>query len=80
MEFLYSSLIAITPEQLVMYLIGAVLISALLLILTIWLPQAQVIFGTAGISGEILRQSLGFAFAVPVISSIFRLGRKKEKI
>ncbi len=59
-------------------LIGAVLISALLLAVTIWLPQAQVIFGTAGISGEILRQSLGFAFAVPVISSIFRMGRKKD--
>lgn len=51
-------------------LIGAVILSAALTALTIWLPQAQVIFGTAGLYGNILWQALGFAFAVPVISSL----------
>ena len=51
-------------------LIGAVLLSAALTAVTIWLPQAQVIFGTAALCGDILWQSLAFAAAVPVISSI----------
>ncbi len=61
-----------------MKLIGAVLVSALLLAVTIWLPQAQVIFGTAGLYGNILWQALGFAFAVPVISSIVSACAKKK--
>lgn len=52
-------------------LIGAVLISALMLAATIWLPFAQGIFGTAALSGNILYQALGFSFAVPVITSFF---------
>ncbi len=51
-------------------LIGAVLISAALMAATVWLPQAQVIFGTAPLFGNVLWQALAFSFAVPVISSI----------
>lgn len=57
-------------------LIGAVLISAAMLAVTIWLPQATVIFGTAPLFGNILWQALGFSFAVPVITSVFT-GKKK---
>ncbi len=59
-------------------LIGAVLVSALLLAVTIWLPQAQVIFGTAALHGPILWQALGFAAGIPLLCSIgglFRGGR-----
>ena len=52
-------------------LIGAVLISAAMLALTIWLPWAQSIFGTAPLSGSILGQAAAFSFAVPVITSVF---------
>ncbi len=51
-------------------LIGAVLLSAALMAATIWIPQAQAIFGTAALCGSILWQALAFSFAVPVISSI----------
>ncbi|MDE5565245.1 MAG: cation transporting ATPase C-terminal domain-containing protein, partial [Oscillospiraceae bacterium] len=57
-------------------LIGAVLISAAMLAVTIWLPQAAAIFGTAPLFGSILWQALGFSFAVPVITSVFT-GKKK---
>ncbi len=60
-------------------LIGAVLVSALLMAVTVWLPQAQVIFGTASLSGSILWQALGFAFAVPVISSVVGMFGGKHK-
>ncbi len=60
-------------------LIGAVFISAALMAVTVWLPQAQVIFGTAALFGNILWQALGFAFAVPVISSIIRVLSPKPK-
>ncbi len=61
-------------------LIGAVLISALLMALTVWLPQAQVIFGTAALYGNVLWQALGFAFAVPLISSAAGMFRRKERV
>ncbi len=51
-------------------LIGAVLISAALMAATVWLPQAQVIFGTAPLFGNVLWQALIFSVAVPIISSI----------
>lgn len=51
-------------------LIGAVLVSAALIAVTIWLPQVQVIFGTAPLYGNILWQALAFSFAVPVLSSV----------
>lgn len=57
-------------------LIGAVLVSAAMLALTIWLPWAQGIFGTAPIGGRILGQAAAFSFAVPVITSIFT--RKRD--
>ncbi len=57
-------------------LIGAVIVSAALLAATIWLPQAQVIFGTAALSGNILWQALAFSFAVPIVSSILQFFRK----
>ncbi len=56
-------------------LIGAVLISAALMAATIWIPQVQVIFGTASLFGKILWQALAFSFAVPVVSSI--INRRK---
>lgn len=52
-------------------LIGAVLISAAMLAVTIWLPLAQGIFGTAPLYGNLLYQAIGFSFAVPVITSFF---------
>lgn len=52
-------------------LIGAVLTSAAMLAVTIWLPQASAIFGTAPLYGTILWQAVGFSFAVPVITSFF---------
>jgi len=58
-------------------LILAVLVSALMLGLTIWLPQAQSIFSTAPLSGEILWQALAFSFAVPVMTSLFTGFAKK---
>jgi Ca2+-transporting ATPase len=51
-------------------LIGAVLLSAALMAATVWLPQAQVIFSTAPLSGSLLWQALAFSFAVPVVSSL----------
>lgn len=56
-------------------LIGAVLISAAMTVLTIWLPAAQGIFGTAPLYGNILYQAIGFSFAVPVITSFFTKSR-----
>ncbi|MBR6617363.1 MAG: cation-translocating P-type ATPase [Oscillospiraceae bacterium] len=56
-------------------LIVAVLISAGLMAATIWIPQAQMIFGTASLCGSILWQALAFSFAVPLISSI--INRRK---
>ena len=52
-------------------LIGAVLLSAAMLALTIWLPAAQPVFSTAPLSGWMLWQALLFSFAVPVLSSLF---------
>lgn len=52
-------------------LIFAVLFSALMLAITIWLPQAQAIFSTAPLSGNLLWQAVAFSFAVPVMSSLF---------
>ena len=52
-------------------LLFAVLFSALMLAVTIWLPQAQGIFSTAPITGNLLWQAIAFSFAVPVMSSIF---------
>lgn len=52
-------------------LLFAVLFSALMLAVTIWLPQAQGIFSTAPITGDLLWQAIAFSFAVPVMSSIF---------
>ncbi len=60
-------------------LIGAVLISALLIAATIWLPQAQVIFGTAALQGKLLYQALIFAGIVPVLAAIGKLfGRRRD--
>ncbi len=60
-------------------LIGAVLLSAGLMAATIWLPQAQVIFGTAALRGSILQQALIFAGIVPVLAAILQLfGRCRE--
>ena len=53
-------------------LIGAVLLSAAMLALTIWLPWAQGIFGTAALNGKLLGQAAAFSFAVPLITSLFR--------
>ncbi len=52
-------------------LLLAVLVSALMLIITIWVPQAQMIFSTAALSGKILYQAIIFSFAVPVMTSLF---------
>ncbi len=51
-------------------LIGAVLLSALLLCCAIWVPGVQAIFGTAPIMGNILWQAIGFAVGVPLICSL----------
>ncbi len=59
-------------------LIGAVLISALMMAATIWIPQAQVIFGTAALQGWLLYQSLIFAAIVPVLASVLQLFGKRE--
>ncbi len=56
-------------------LIGAVLLSAGLMVATIWLAPMQTIFGTAPLHGSLLWQSLAFSFAVPLISSLFALRR-----
>ena len=52
-------------------LILAVFSSMILLAVTIWLPAAQVVFGTCALSGSILWQAVGFSFAVPLLSSLF---------
>ncbi len=52
-------------------LIAAVCSSLLLLSLTIWLPAAQPIFGTASLQGNLLWQAVLFSFAVPLLSSLF---------
>ncbi|MDE6087579.1 MAG: cation-translocating P-type ATPase [Oscillospiraceae bacterium] len=59
-------------------LIFAVLFSALMLAITIWLPQAQAIFSTATIAGNLLYQAIAFSFAVPVMSSLFTSKPKKD--
>ncbi len=56
-------------------LIGAVLLSAALLACAIWLPFAAQIFGTAPLSGKILWQALGFAFAVSGVAPAGKLLR-----
>ena len=58
-------------------LIFAVLISALMLAVTIWLPQAQGIFSTASLTGNLLYQAIAFSFAVPVMTSLFTGFAKK---
>ena len=57
-------------------LIGAVLVSAGMLIIAVWLPQAGAIFKTAPLHGWLLYQALIFSVAVPVITSLFT-GKKK---
>ena len=52
-------------------LIAAVFSSLLLLALTIWLPAAHSIFGTASLSGVLLWQAVAFSFAVPLLYSLF---------
>ena len=52
-------------------LIGAVLVSALMMVLTIWFPPMQGLFSTAPLYGKILWQALAFSFAVPVFTAIF---------
>lgn len=58
-------------------LIFAVLISGLMLAVTIWLPQAQAIFSTAPLTGNLLYQAIAFSFAVPVMTSLFTGFTKK---
>ncbi len=58
-------------------LIFAVLISAMMLIITIWLPQVQTIFSTAPLTGNLLYQAIAFSFAVPVMTSLFTGFAKK---
>jgi hypothetical protein len=48
-----------------------VLLSALMLAATIYLPWAQGIFGTSALMGNLLWQALAFSFAVPLVSSVF---------
>ncbi|MBQ4466198.1 MAG: cation-transporting P-type ATPase, partial [Oscillospiraceae bacterium] len=52
-------------------LLGAVLLSALMLAATIYLTWAQGIFGTSALTGNLLWQALAFSFAVPLASSLF---------
>ena len=58
-------------------LIFAVLASALMLAVTIWVPQVQGIFSTATLTGNLLYQALAFSFAVPVMTSLF-VGKPKK--
>ena len=58
-------------------LIFAVLISALMLAVTIWIPQVQGIFSTASLTGNLLYQAIAFSFAVPVMTSLFTGFAKK---
>ena len=58
-------------------LLLAVLVSALMLSLTIWIPQMQIIFSTAPLSGALLWQAVAFSFAVPVMTSLFVSFAKK---
>lgn len=59
-------------------LIFAVLFSAFMLAVTIWLPQAQAIFSTTVLTGNLLWQAVAFSFAVPVMSSIFNFTAKPK--
>ncbi len=59
-------------------LILAVLLSSLMLICALLIPQMQIIFGFANLSVHLWRISLAFAFAVPVLSGI--VNRTKSKI
>lgn len=52
-------------------LIGAVLVSALMMVLTIWFPPMQGLFSTAPLYGKILWQALAFSFAVPIFTAVF---------
>ncbi len=62
-----------------MKLIGAVLISLLILIAAVVIPVMQVIFGTAMLSAAGWLSSIGFSFAVPVCASVGFIRRKKQK-
>ncbi|MCR5718865.1 MAG: cation-translocating P-type ATPase [Oscillospiraceae bacterium] len=60
-------------------LLGAVFSSAVMLILTIWLPWAQNIFGTAPLYGNQLYQAAAFALAIPIMSSIAHLCTRQRR-
>mgnify|MGYP001025021742 FL=1 len=59
-------------------LILAVLISLAVLLVSMYLPSVQMIFNTSALEKTPLLISLGFSFAVPVMSSLFSLTEKKK--
>ena len=59
-------------------LLLAVVFSFVVVFAAIYLPYAQLIFGTVAISSQILLISLAFSAAIPFISSFTFLGKRKE--
>ena len=59
-------------------LLLAVIFSFVVVFAAIYLPYAQLIFGTVAISSQILLISLAFSAAIPFISSFTFLGKRKE--
>lgn len=58
-------------------LILSVLVSIAVILAAIYFPPMQMIFGTVALSSEVFLISLGFSFAVPIISGISGLFHKK---
>ncbi len=61
-----------------MKLLFAVFISVAVLLGAIFLPWAQLIFGTVTLGRDVLLVSAAFSMAVPLVASVFRLFEKKK--
>ncbi len=58
-------------------LVLAVLISLIVVIVAVYFPPAQIVFGTIALSKDILLTSIVFSVAIPIISAI-PIGKKKR--
>ena len=62
-----------------MKLVGAVAVSLITVIGAIYLPHAQLIFGTVALTGKAFLVTTAFSAAVPILSSLIGTG-KREKL
>lgn len=61
------------------FLVVSVLISAAVMLATMYIPSLQIVFETVPLNAQQLAIATGFSFAVPVLASLFS-GNKKVKL